>query len=246
MATASARIALPSGTPAFLARPDGAQPSGSGLVVMPDIGGLRPLFEELCERLAAEQGWATCCPEPFPGREHLSVEQRLAHGVAALEDSRVLGDVVAAADVTGCARVGIIGFCMGGMYTLKAAGTGRFSRAVAFYGMIRVPETWAGPGQGEPLDALALPSACPTLAVIGGRDPWTPPDDVAALRDLGATIAHYPEADHGFVHDPGRPSHRPADAADAWRRALEFLRAPTDAAEPDPAPRPGGVTGPGG
>jgi dienelactone hydrolase len=34
----------------------------------------------------------------------------------------------------------------------------------------------------------------------------------------------YPEADHGFVHAPERPSHRPDDARDAWKRALAFLR----------------------
>ena len=244
MAASLDRITLPSGTPAVLARPGRPDPPGSGLVVIPDIGGLRPLFEDMCTRLATEQGWAVCAPEPFPGQEHLSVEQRLAHGVAGLQDSAVLADLVAAADATGCERVGVVGFCMGGMYTLKAAGTGRFARAVAFYGMIRLPETWAGPGQGEPLDALAQEGACPILAVIGGRDPWTPPDDVAALRHAGATIAYYPDADHGFAHDPERPSHRADDAADAWRRALDFLRA--SEAGPDLGPGPDGVTAPGG
>jgi carboxymethylenebutenolidase len=33
----------------------------------------------------------------------------------------------------------------------------------------------------------------------------------------------YPDAEHGFVHDPARPAHRPADAADAWRRAIAVL-----------------------
>ena len=56
----------------------------------------------------------------------------------------------------------LIGFCMGGMYTLKAARSERFARLVAFYGMIRVPEDWRSPSQGEPLDHLATAtrSAC--------------------------------------------------------------------------------------
>ena len=118
---------------------------------------------------------------------------------------------------------------MGGMYTLKAAGnvgsaTPRFERAVAFYGMIRVPDRWRGPGHGEPLDALRGPEACPVLAIIGDRDVWTPADDVAALDALpNVTVVRYPGAEHGFVHDPDRPAHRPADAADAWRRAVAFL-----------------------
>jgi carboxymethylenebutenolidase len=60
---------------------------------------------------------------------------------------------------------------------------------------------------------------------VGGRDTMTPPDDVAALRTLAdrVEIAFYPEAEHGFVHDPSRPSHRPDDAADAWSQAISFL-----------------------
>ena len=44
------RIELPSGTPAELARPEGD--ASRGLVLVPDIGGLRPLFDDLCARLA--------------------------------------------------------------------------------------------------------------------------------------------------------------------------------------------------
>src|SRR5947207_891541 len=83
-----------------------------------------------------------------------------------------------------------------GLCALKAAGTGTFDRAVAFYGMIRVPEAWQGPGHGEPLDAVARPGACPVLAVIGERDPYTPPSDVELLEQLpNVTTARYPEAE---------------------------------------------------
>jgi carboxymethylenebutenolidase len=36
-------------------------------------------------------------------------------------------------------------------------------------------------------------------------------------------VLRYEGAEHGFVHDPGRPTHRPDDAADAWDKALAFL-----------------------
>ena len=218
------RITLPSGTPAELATPEGVESPDHGLVVVPDIGGLRPLFDEHCARLAAETGWAVCAPEPWPGDEDKPLDWRLGH-VGDLDDERVLADISAAADATGAARVGIIGFCMGGMYTLKAAGTGRFDRAVAFYGMIRVPEQWASPTQGQPLDYLARPDRCPTMAVIGTVDPWTPAADVDDLEALGVTVVRYEGADHGFVHDDSRPAHRPDDAADAWRRTMAFLAA---------------------
>ena len=61
------------------------------------------------------------------------------------------------------------------------------------------------------------------LAIIGGQDHWTPPEDVDALRATGAEVVVYPDADHGFVHDPERPAHRPDDAADAWSRVARFL-----------------------
>ena len=220
------RITLPSGTAAELARPERA--SGLGVALHPDMGGLRPLFDDLCARLASQQGWTVCAPEPFPGREAMTLEERMA-SMAGLDDQRQLGALREAAVATGCERVAVIGFCMGGMYTLKAAGnaTGAspsFERAVAFYGMIRMPDQWRGPGHDEPLDALRRPEACPVLAIIGERDVWTPPDDVAALDALpNVTVVRYPEAEHGFAHDPDRPAHRAADAADAWRRAAEFL-----------------------
>ena len=60
------RIELPSGTAAELAMPE-SEPT-RGLALAPDIMGLRPLFDDLCARLAADHGWAVCAPEPFPGR----------------------------------------------------------------------------------------------------------------------------------------------------------------------------------
>lgn len=215
------RIELPSGTPAELARPEG--PPTRGLALAPDIMGLRPLFDDLCARLAADHGWAVCAPEPFPGQEDLALEDRLATGVAGLDDGRVLGDLAAAADATGCEPVAVMGFCMGGMYALKASGHGRFDRAVAFYGMIRLPTEWHGRGQAEPLDTLEAPGDCPALLLAGGRDPYTPSDDLAAVEAAGVEVARYEGAEHGFVHDPDRPAHRPDDAADAWARAAAFL-----------------------
>lgn len=217
-------ITLPSGTAGVLARPDD-QDAAFGLVVIPDIGGLRPLFDDLVGRLSAEQRWAVVAVDPFPGRSFPpgDMEPRFA-AMPGMDDERLLGDVVDAARILAVAQVGCIGFCMGGMYALKAAGTGAFARVCAFYGPIRVPEAWQGPGQGQPLDHLGrAPASTRVMAVIGGRDHFTPADDVAALRAAGVDVALYPEAEHGFVHDPSRPSHRAADAADAWARAIAFL-----------------------
>lgn len=209
---------LPSGTPAYRsAAPEPAR----GVVVIPDIGGLRPLFTDLCDRLAAEHGWAVATFEPWPGREDLPIEERLA-SVGTLDDAALLADVDAAADALAVEPVAVVGFCMGGMFALKAAGAGRVDRAVSFYGMVRLPDHWRTPTVGEPLDALA-DGASPVLAILGTEDPWVPADDAAALEATGAEVVRYPGADHGFVHDASRPAHRADDAADAWRRVAAFL-----------------------
>ena len=224
------------GTPvdAVHARP-AAQPE-AGVVVHPDLMGVRDLFDDLCRRLAT-YGFAVACAEPFASfppeiREAGDATARMAH-MKDMNDDRQLGDLASAADflrdTDGVDRVSMIGFCMGGMYTLKAAATGVFARAVAFYGMLRVPDDWKGPHQRDALATAA--QVCPTLAIFGGKDPWVPFDDVEALRAAwrdrdDCEIVVYPDADHGFVHGIERPAHRPDDAADAWKRALEFLRRP--------------------
>jgi carboxymethylenebutenolidase len=207
----------------------------AGVVVDPDIMGVRPLFDDLCARVASH-GYAVACPEPFA---RAAAEVRAAEdpsvrmsAMRELDDDLQLDDLRRAADLL-VARdhvttVHVIGFCMGGMQTLKAAGSGRFARAVPFYGMIRVPADWRGGRLREPLDTAV--DVCPTLAIFGGNDPFTPPNDIDALRAAWADrpdceIVVYPDAEHGFVHAPERPAHRPDDAADAWRRTLDWLAA---------------------
>jgi carboxymethylenebutenolidase len=211
------------------ARPDGLPVAG--LVLHPDIMGLRPLFDDLCRRLATH-GFAVCAPEPFARASAdamTEVEARMAH-VRQLDDEIQIGDLEAAADYLvihdDVREVSVIGFCMGGMQVLKAAASGRFEKAVAFYGMISVPDDWQGPKTRQPLDTAR--DVCPTLAIFGGVDAYTPTADIDALRAAwtdrpDCEIVVYADADHGFVHAPERPTHRADDAADAWRRVLKFL-----------------------
>ena len=216
------RDTLPSGTPVEVARPDG-EPT-MALVIAPDIMGLRPLFDDLAARLSSERGWAVAAVEPFPGQQELELADRM-DAVGRLRDVDTVGDLVAAADLMAVEPVGILGFCMGGMLTMKAAATLRFARAVPFYGMIRNPEQWRSEGNADAIDLLrATPGAAErVLAIVGTADPYTPPEHVAELEAAGATVVRYQGAEHGFVHDPSRPAHRADDAADAWRRAVEWL-----------------------
>jgi len=208
-----------------------------GVVLHPDLSGVRPLFDDLARRFASH-GFAVCAPEPFAhapadvlGATHdAALGARMQHA-GALDDDVQLDDLARAGamlrDRDHVERLTVLGFCMGGMQTLKAAATGTFDRAVAFYGMIRVPPEWAkGGGLRQPLDTAA--DVCPTLAIFGGVDPYTPEADIEGLRAAwkdrpDCEIVVYPDGDHGFVHAPERPAHRPDDAADAWRRVTAFL-----------------------
>jgi carboxymethylenebutenolidase len=216
------RVSLPSATPAEIARPARGK-AVRGLVIAPDIFGLRPLYDHMVQRLADEWQMVVCAVEPFPGRDlPPDIEPRFA-SVSSIDDDRHLGDLLLGADATECETVDLVGYCLGGMYCLKASRADRFDHIVSFYGMIRVPEAWRSATQREPLSYLAEGHADRVLAIVGGRDNYTPPADIEALEATGVTVVRYPEAEHGFAHDASRPAHRKDDAADAYRRARIWL-----------------------
>ena len=222
------RIELASGTPAEISSSPAGGSRTMGLVIAPDIFGLRPLYDDLVARLANEWSMTVCAVEPFPGRGlGPEIEPRFA-SVPTIDDALHLRDLEEAADAVaaasaGVGRVGLLGFCLGGMYCHKAARSDRFARIASFYGMIRLPDGWKSPTQAEPLELLANGHPDRVLAVVGELDTYTPADAVDALEATGVTVARYPDAEHGFAHDPSRPAHRRADAADAFARAHAWL-----------------------
>ena len=105
----------------------------AGIVLHPDIDGLRPLFDDMGRRLATH-GLAVCALEPFARasadvRAAEDPEVRIAM-VADLDDERAARDLERAADLLvvddDVSIVAVLGFCMGGMHTFKAAATDRF------------------------------------------------------------------------------------------------------------------------
>ena len=215
------RITLPSGTPAEIDL--SVTNPVMGLVIMPDIFGLRPLFDELVARLAREWQMAVIAIEPFADQTlSADIAERMAV-MPSLNDVEILRDMHEAADALGIDRVGLMGFCMGGMYCHKAARSDRFARISSFYGMIHIPEGWMSATQGDPLAYLEGGNADRVLAIIGSLDPYTPPDQVMELRAVGVTVQEYPEAVHGFAHDAARPAHRVDDAQDAFSRTRDWL-----------------------
>ena len=210
---------LTHGARAYLAPAAGAP--DAGLVIIPSMPGTTPAFESRASALAAERGWTVCIPEIVTDDPQAGFAERRAK-VVHLRDEDVFGILRDAAAATRAPKVALIGFCIGGMYAMKAASLGTFDRIVAFYGMVRVPPYWQSIGQGEPLEYLSG-NTDRILALFGEQDEFVPVSDIDALEASGVPVVRYPEAGHAFAHDPDHPHHRADDAADAWRRALEFV-----------------------
>src|SRR6202795_3724391 len=81
------------------ARPEGMP--RAGIVLHPDLMGIRPLFDDLCRRLATH-GFAVCSPEPFaraPADARAADDTAVRMGlIPTLDDELALGDLERAAD----------------------------------------------------------------------------------------------------------------------------------------------------
>jgi carboxymethylenebutenolidase len=124
-------------------------------------------------------------------------------------------------------RIGVTGFCRGGMYALLfAAQNSDVKAAVPWYGPIK-PAKAAGIRDVGPLDVAAKITA-PVLGLYGEADQGIPATDVkemeAALKAAGKTAEFilYPGAPHAFNADY-RQSYRPEAAKDAWTRCVAWF-----------------------
>jgi carboxymethylenebutenolidase len=125
-------------------------------------------------------------------------------------------------------RIGVTGFCRGGMYTLLFAAYSReVKAAVDWYGQIR-PVITKGVRTVGPLDVAARIKT-PILGLYGGGDLGIPVADVrameAALKAAGKTAEFiiYPGVPHAFFADY-RPSYRAEAAKDAWSHCIAWLK----------------------
>ena len=224
----------------FHAHPDsGIHP---GVVLIHDVWGVSDHTRDLTGRLA-EEGYSVLAVDLYRREAEIAIENP-GVWMRALSDPRALGDVQASIDFlsahSASARrpVGVIGFCMGGMYALLAAcSCDGLSAAVPFYGLLSHQHGLLYAEEGldpalkprEPLDAAA-DLGCPLLGVFGGRDDFVPMSDIEELeKRLGATaqqteVAVYPDAGHAFLNDTREDAFRPQDAQHAWSRMIAFLR----------------------
>jgi len=219
---------------AFSAR--AARPTGAGIVIVPDIRGLHPYYEELALRFA--EAGIDAVAFDFFGRTAGTAERGadfdpMGHAGqttwAGLQAD--FGAALArlrSADGGAPRSVFVVGFCFGGRFAFDAATLDAgLAGAIGFYGVL---VGWSRNDFPTPVE-VADRMRCPILGLFGGADRAIGPEAVTAF-DSALSAAHvehefvtYPDAPHSFF-DRTYEEHAAA-SADAWARTLAFIRTHT-------------------
>ena len=207
---------------AFLVTPEGKGPF-PGVVVIHEWWGLNDWVKDQARALAKE-GYAALAVDVYRGK--VTSKQEEAHQFMmgmppdrALRDLRAGFAYLQSRPELGKSRIGAIGWCLGGGYTLRlATAEPKLAAAVAYYGT-------------PPTDAAAIAAIqAPVMGSFGGEDKGPSPELVqafeAAMKKAGKTIdvKIYPSAGHAFanVNNPWG-GYRKEAAEDAWARTTAFL-----------------------
>ena len=215
---------------AYLAR--AAEPTGAGMVILPDVRGLHAYYRDLALRFA-ERGVDAIGIDYFgrtagigdrgPGFDWAPHVPRTTY-----EGLRT--DVTAAVEhlrtATGARRIFTMGFCMGGRLAFLTDGFGLgLAGVIGFYGWPVGPSRNGTPAPAE----VAGTFEAPVLAIFGGADEGIGADAVAAFERalVEAGVEHrvvtYPGAPHSFF-DRKHEEFTETSAA-AWDEVLAFTRA---------------------
>jgi carboxymethylenebutenolidase len=215
---------------AYVARPE--QPNGAGIVILPDVRGLHPFFEELAMRYA-ERGITALAIDYFcrtAGNEPRGDDFEHTPHVEQARWKTLSADIKAA---VGYLRkldpaprsIFTTGFCMGGRLSSMSATLGLgLAGVIPFYGWPTGSSRNGTPAPAEEADKIE----CDVLAIYGGADHGIPEDvrdeydkalDKAGVRH---TTIVYPEAPHGFFDR--KADEFAEESADAWDKVLTFIR----------------------
>ena len=189
-----------------------------GVVLVHDIFGRGPYMRSVAEALLAV-GVPTATVDLFGGKVPANVEEGMQLR-AALTPKAVLASLEEARSalaprLTGPARVGALGFCMGGGYALLGGCHLPFDFTVDYYGRMDHAEEVSG-------------LRGPALLILASEDeritPWALTELLPAAHRAKkrVSVELFPGVRHAF-HRPGGETHDPAAAADAWRRTVAFL-----------------------
>jgi carboxymethylenebutenolidase len=207
--------------PAYVAAPSG-KPRG-GVVVVPEIFGVNSHIRSVADGYAA-QGYLAVSPSTFhrvkPGvelgysKDDMDQGFALKTAVEALPAPGVMPDLQAAIDhASRAGKVGIVGYCWGGLLTWRAATILKgLSAAVPYY----------GGGMTTPDEVARLPQV-PVMVHFGDNDHWIPMDSVEAFKKAHPDVqVHVYAAGHGFNCDQ-RGSYNETAAKTARERTLSFF-----------------------
>jgi carboxymethylenebutenolidase len=203
----------------YLALPDGNGPH-PGVVIIHEAYGLNDNIKDIAGRFA-ERGYAALAVDLFSDRIKAVCMARYMAGMLAGSVQRygiadlksALTHLAAMAEVD-AARIGAIGYCMGGSFAIAWACTDDRLKAIA-------PYYAANP---RPLEAVRR--MCPVVGSYPEKDFTTGAGRAleGALQRHG--IAHdikiYPGAGHSFFNDGSRAFNEAA-ADDSWTRVLAFF-----------------------
>ncbi len=201
-------------------------PAGKGpfpaLIVIHEWWGLNGWVKEQASKLS-DQGYVALAVDLYRGK--VATTPDVAHEIMrGVPEDRAKRDLHAAFEFLASQpnvkkdRIGAIGWCMGGGYSLDVAlQEPTLAADVINYGHLAT----------DP-EALKKINA-PILGIFGAQDRGITPDDVhkfgEALDKLGKKIEIkiYDDAGHAFENPNNKEGYRAADAADAWQRTVAFL-----------------------
>ena len=208
-------------------------PEAAGVVILPDVRGLHPFYEDLAVRFA-EAGIHAIAMDYFGRTAGIGERDEdfdfMAH-VPQVTTKGLRADVAAAiahvrSEAGGAARsVFTVGFCMGGRFSFNQAADQELDGVIGFYG----GPQGRGPEDDRAPVRLAPWYRCPVLGLFGGADESIPRETIDGFHDAldaaGVTneMVVYEGAPHSFF-DRTYENHREA-CDDAWRRVLSFVRA---------------------
>jgi carboxymethylenebutenolidase len=207
------------------------QPLGPAVVVLPDVRGLFPFYEELALRFA-ERGYDSVAMDYF-GRT-AGIGKRDADFEFDLHVDQTTYEGLCN-DVAACIthlradnpdrKIFTIGFCFGGSGSWQQAAQGHgLAGAIGFYGH---PTRENFPGGSPAVVSLVEQFECPVLALMAGADQGIPADVVQQYEEVLAADKHphevcvYEGAPHSFF-DRGFEEYV-AESKDAWERVLRFI-----------------------
>jgi carboxymethylenebutenolidase len=203
----------------YLATPEGG--SGPGVVVIQEWWGLAPHIKDVADRFAA-QGFVALAPDLYDGRViGLHEPDEAGKAMMELNMDRATREMGGAFDYlldrAQPARVGAVGFCMGGTLAMMLATVRPVAAVVDYYG---------GPLKGQVQVEKMKGSV---LGHFAAHDDWATPARARELLDrlhrlgIEAEFFTYPGTGHAFFNDHRPEVHNPEAAALSWDRTIEFL-----------------------